>query len=75
MADTPRFISSSEVSPFDVHITKFAMVVKIIGQSWYYEWNDRDQKWAKLNEHDPEPPTTLPPCKFDGQIVEVPRTK
>lgn len=72
MPETPRFISSSEVLPFDIDSYKTKILAQIIGRAWYYEWNDREQKWGKLNEHDPEPPT-LAPGKFDGQIVEVPR--
>jgi hypothetical protein len=75
MTDEPRFVSSSEISPFAITNYKYTLLTQILGRAWYYEWNEQDQKWGKLNEHDPEPPTTLPPGKFDGQIVEIPRIK
>jgi hypothetical protein len=36
-----------------------------------YEWIETEQKWVKFFENDPEPPTDLPPGKFDGQIIDV----
>ncbi len=75
MPDEPRFLSSNDISPFDIAEYKEEISKLTAERAWYYEWNGRDNKWAKLNENDPNPPTTLKPGKFDGQIVEVQRTK
>ncbi len=70
----PRFVNSSDLSPFDIADYKYSQVAQVLGRAWYYEWNDKDQQWAKLNERDPAPPADLKPGRFDGQIIEVPRT-
>ena len=37
----------------------------------YYEWSRSENKWLKLVDTDPEPPSELQDGKFDGQIIEV----
>lgn len=68
----PHFIDSSDVSPFAIDDYKSGPDPESQRLSRYYEWNDKNQQWAKLNEHDPTPPADLKPGRFDGQIVEVP---
>lgn len=65
-----RFISSNDLAPFDVRYYKYEMMSAMLARAWYYEWNDKDKNWIKLNENDPEPPD-LQPGRFDGQIVEI----
>lgn len=69
-----RFISSNEFAPFDLSDYKYEETILMLNRAWYYEWNSKDQKWVKLNQNDPEPPT-LKPGRFDGQIVEILRDK
>lgn len=70
----PHFIDSTEISPFELTTYKEYATAESLGNTLYYEWNERDQQWAKLSERDPDPPTDLARGRFDGQIIEVPRT-
>ncbi len=68
---TPYTVSD-DLSPFDVDGYKYIPQRLALMPSYYYEWDGTS--WTKMNAEDPEP-FNLPTGSYDGQIIEVPKTK